>query len=632
MARGFEAELARLAALVMGGLEVNPIPETQLVELSYRSTSPELAARIANAYADVFIKWGLDTRTEKVGQAETFLSEEIAELQREIGESQQKLNAYTSSSDFALDPAGEALVERRQTLERQYNSVVLERVGKLSALQELRQLAPETVANSNSGGRVSQLKSELVALQNEYDSKLATYRPEWPDMVKLKERIDEKSAEIDRVVREISQEAINRASADYQQARREEASLEAELAQLADEARQQNSVALEYTNQSTAINTRKELLADLLKRQSETEVQSRLQTTEGSNVRVVDAAVIPKHHFRPALERNLPTALLFGLLLGVGTILALEFMDRTIKTPDELESLLGVPTLTVIPDLEEGRSAGRRFRYGKQSYGYGYGYGYNTEPVAGGKGARGKKGGEAPVDIELLPHHNPRLAVCEVYRSLRTALLLSSTGGLEVVGLTSAEPGEGKTATTCNLGVVMAQLGRKVLIIDADLRRPRMHKVFKQPNRLGLVNYLTGQPNLDELFIATEVPNLYICPSGPIPPNPSELLSSDRMREFLRQVRARFDFVLIDTPPTLPVADAVILGPLTDGMVVCARAHVVQREDAKMCRDRLKYGDFRILGAVLNRYREGAAGYGKRYRYYGVYEDRSAAAKTHSAA
>ena len=223
------------------------------------------------------------------------------------------------------------------------------------------------------------------------------------------------------------------------------------------------------------------------------------------------------------------------------------------------------------------------------------------------------------MQIELVPHRNPRLAVSEAYRSLRTALLLSSAEDLKTVAVTSAEPGEGKTATTCNLAVVMAQLGRRVLVVDADLRRPRMHKIFHLPNRRGLVSHLTGNLDLDEICFATEVENLSICPAGPIPPNPSELLASDRMRELLTLMRSRFDFVLIDTPPALPVADAVILGAYVDGMVVCARAGVLVREDAKACRDRLRYADLKIFGLVLNRYSDSAGRYGKRYQYYDAY-------------
>ena len=190
-----------------------------------------------------------------------------------------------------------------------------------------------------------------------------------------------------------------------------------------------------------------------------------------------------------------------------------------------------------------------------------------------------------------------------------------------MVALTSAEPGEGKTATTVNLAVVMAQLGRRVLVIDADLRRPRMHKIFRVSNRVGLVSYLTAHLELEKVVFDSGIPGMAICPSGPIPPNPSELLASDRMRELLAQARRRFDFVLIDTPPALPVVDAVILGPLTDGLVICARAGVLERDDAKLCRERLRYAELKLFGTVLNRFSSSPTAYSKRHHYYGVYED-----------
>ncbi len=646
-----QARLARLAGRIQGGLAIQPIKETQLVELSYVSTSPELAAQIANAYAEVFIAWGIEDRTATVGQASSFLSSQIDTLRSEIEDRQKLLNAYTSSSEFALDPAGEALLERRATLEQQYNSVVGQRIRKEAAYREIQSLPPETLANTSSGGRVSELRSELFLLESDYRTKLDTYTPEWPDMVELARDIEEKRDQVERLVQEAYQEAKDRAYAEFQKARREEASLEQELRKLSVDARLQNSTALEYNNMVTTIDTRKELLEELLKRQSETEVQSRLQTSSESNVRIVDRAVVPGSHFRPSLQRSLAASVLFGLALGIGGVLLLEFMDRTVKSAEEIEAIFGLPTLAVIPDIAAG-SSGRRFGYSRSGYGYGYGYGEGTGGSPGGRAADGPPpdqeqeawGGESDTardgaeesaaQIELVPHRSPRLAVCEAYRSLRTALLLSSTGELRTVAITSAEPGEGKTATTCNLAVVLAQLGRRVLVLDADLRRPRMHKIFGLSKRVGLVNHLTGQLGLDETCFATEVENLWICPSGPIPPNPSELLASDRMHEILAQIRSRFDFVLIDTPPALPVADAVILGAHLDGLVVCARAGVLQREDAKACRDRLRYADLKILGLVLNRYSESSGRYSKRYRYryYDAYAESESAAETSSAA
>ncbi len=611
-------QLARMAMGVQGGLEVTPIPETQLVEIIYRSTSPELAAQISNTYAEVFIQWGKENRTDTVNQASSFLDSQIETLRQEIEEGQKRLNSYQSSSDFALDPAGEALLERRQSLDQRYNSAVAARISKEAAYRGLLNLSPDTVANTQSGGRVSGLKAELSRLEVDYESKLEEFEPHWPEMVSLRDDIDKKKGELQRLTSAIYAETKDRAFAEFQKAKGEEESLEDERRKLAADARLQNSGSLEYTDMLTYISTRRELLAELVKRQSE--VASQMQTTKESNVRIVDRAIVPSAPFRPSLRRNLSIALGFGLMAGLGIALLMEFLDRTIKTPEELESITGLPTLTVIPDISEGRGSGGRFRYGKKGYGYGYGYGYGGgDEGAAGKQPVGEDGKE--LAIELLPHANPRLAICEAYRSLRTALLLSSTHELRTVAVTSAEPGEGKTATTVNLAVVMAQLGRRVLIVDADLRRPRMHKVFALSNRLGLVSFLTGHLEVDRIFADTLVPNLFVATSGPIPPNPSELLSSTRMREFLDAVKQKFDFVIIDTPPALPVADAVILGPLADGLIVCVRAGVLQRDDAKMCREQLRYAGVRIFGTVLNRYRSSPTRYSRRYQYYGVYSE-----------
>jgi succinoglycan biosynthesis transport protein ExoP len=218
-----------------------------------------------------------------------------------------------------------------------------------------------------------------------------------------------------------------------------------------------------------------------------------------------------------------------------------------------------------------------------------------------------------------VPHERPRTLFSESYRSLRTALLLSSARELKAIAVTSAVAGEGKTATASNLAVVLAQLGRQVLIVDCDLRKPRLHEVFRVSNRSGLVNQLTATGDPDTVFLPTEVPNLWVTPSGPIPPNPSELLASDRMREWLRAVRARFDFVVLDTPPALAVTDATIVGLLADGVVLTLRSGKVTREEARLCRDRLRQAGIKILGAVLNRYRSLQTGLGKRYRYYESY-------------
>ena len=228
------------------------------------------------------------------------------------------------------------------------------------------------------------------------------------------------------------------------------------------------------------------------------------------------------------------------------------------------------------------------------------------------------------MQIELLPHLRPRLAVAEAYRSLRTALMLSSARELKVIVVTSAVPSEGKTSTAGNLAVVLAQLGKKVLLVDGDLRKPRQHEVFHATNKVGLVSYLTHGADADKIIFRCDIENLFLTPSGPIPPNPSELLSSERMSDFLRFVRSRFDIVIIDSAPTLAVTDGILIGAQSDGVVLCLRAGYVQRRDAKTCRDRLLQAEVKLLGVVLNRHQgiEGRyrSGYSGSYGAYGATE------------
>jgi capsular exopolysaccharide synthesis family protein len=389
----------------------------------------------------------------------------------------------------------------------------------------------------------------------------------------------------------------------------------------------QNSTAVEYTNLKVEVQTRRDLLDELMRKQSETEVAVRLQDTRQSNIRIIDKALVPGGPYQPSMRKDFSYGLLLGLLFGVACAILVEFLDRTVKNPEEIERKLGLPTLAVIQDLSESGKT-----YGYSAYGYGYGESEGekvaaraAKPAAVGwreKRNEKKKGpapATAPGQIELVPHERPRTLFSESYRSLRTALLLSSARELKAIAVTSAVAGEGKTATASNLAVVLAQLGRQVLIVDCDLRKPRLHEVFRVSNRTGLVNQLTATGDPDAVFLPTEVPNLWVTPSGPIPPNPSELLASDRMREWLRAVRARFDFVVLDTPPALAVTDATIVGLLADGVVLTLRSGKVTREEARLCRDRLRQAGIKILGAVLNRYRSLQTGLGKRYRYYESY-------------
>jgi succinoglycan biosynthesis transport protein ExoP len=622
------ATLAGLAYGVLGGLEVTPIRNTRLVEVSYVSTTPELAARIANGVADTYIDWGVETRFATVGKASTFLTSQIEALKQEIQDKEAQLQAYSRRSDIvALDPSSNVTLQRLEGLNKDYVGAMSERIGKESRYKELANSPDDMVADTVSGGLVTQLRGEQLKLERDYATKLNTYKPEWPAMQELKAQIDKGRQHLANVTHEMVGKARDSARAEYQGALRREEALVAELTRQKSDAMQLNSAAVEYNNLKVEVSTRRTLLDELVRKQSETEVASRLQGTHDSNIVVVDRALVPGGPYRPSLRRNLGLGLVLGLALGLGFVFFVEYLDRSVKTAEDVDRILSLPVLAVIPDV--GRSS-NGYGYGR-SYGYPYGYGQRRSKGQSGRPtpAGQKWGGDAGAgQIELVSHFKPRLAVSEAYRSLRTALLLSTTNRLKSVVLTSAIPGEGKTSTAVNLAVVLAQLGRQVLLVDADLRKPRLHEVFGVSNRLGLVNFLTGTADETGIFLQTPVPNLYLTPTGPVPPNPSELLSSERMMDFVAVAYQRFENVVFDSPPILPVTDATVLGAMSDGVVMCVGSGMVLREDARNCRQRLQLSDVRILGAALNRFREHHGRYGKRYRAYQKYVDDAAAVAT----
>ncbi|MCH9647250.1 MAG: polysaccharide biosynthesis tyrosine autokinase [Deltaproteobacteria bacterium] len=622
-----QAAVAGLAGSILGGLTVRRVRETQLVELIYTADSAHKAALLANGFAQAFIDMGIEYRGATAGKASTFLGAEIEKLRAEIAEKEGLLQEVSRRSDIvALDPESNTTLQRLKALNQDFSEAQNLHIQKQAYYRELLTTPAEALAESVASTEVSQQRSALRTLEQDYQSKLAVYKPEWHEMVDLKARIDKARQSLNRLIQDRATQAQEAARGEFQAAERQKRALEAEISNLKDKTLDQKSSRLEFINLEDEVNTRRQLLNQLLQRQSETAVTARLQDTRASNVRIVDTALVPGGPFRPSLRRNLTLGMAMGLFFGVGLAALLELLDRTIKTSEELESVMGLPTLAVIPDIfEAGRSYGYR---GAKAYGYG------AAPAKASKSWRERRSKNDPQKIELLPHEQPRLAVSEAYRSLRTALLLSTAEELRMIAVTSAEAGEGKTATASNLAVVMSQLDRNVLIIDGDLRKPRQHQLLKQSNRVGLVSYLTGTAEPEDILFPTVVENLYLCPSGPIPPNPSELLSSDKMREFLLQARKRFDFVIVDTPPTLAVTDSTLIGSMTDGVVLCCRAGSLVREDARACRDRLLFSDIRVLGAVLNGFRANSsrASYARKHRYYESYVDDVADSRTDSAA
>lgn len=605
------AALGRVAQRLQGGLSVDPVRNTQLVRLSYQSSSPELAARIVNGFAQAFIEWGIDDRSGLVVKASSFLGQQIEDLKQEIGDKEAELQAFSRTEDVLnFNPESNVTYQRLQALNDQYMNAKRTRIEKEAAYQELQAQPRQTVADAESSGLVSEMAKELNQLEREYETKLQIYKPDFPAMQELQAQIDSGRERLQELIDREARRALDSAYAEFQTALRQENALSNEIDDLKNQALDQSSSAVKFSNLQVEVETRRELLDELLRRQSETEVAARLQSNRESNIRIVDEALVPGAPSRPSLRNNLTAGLAAGLFLGMGLALGLQWLDRTIKRPEEIERLLGLPVLATVPDLSDDPVQGSAYR----EYGYGKRSGTARAGGRGGLRVNAKTSESAPV--EMVPHTRPRLAVSETYRALRTALLLSTAEGLDTVAVTSAGAGEGKTVTSTNLAVVLAQLGKRVLIVDADLRKPRLHKVFGTSNRKGLVSFLTGTHDLDAIVQDTHVSHLSVCTSGPIPPNPSELLSSARMEDLVQAVRSRFDFVVFDTPPVLPVTDAILMGALSRGVVLCLRAGHVAREDARACLERLERADVKVLGAVLNGFRRRESGAGKNYSHY----------------
>ena len=587
----------RIATNIQREVQVVPVRGTNLVELSFVAKSPQLAADVANAVADSYIDWNLESKFQVVAQATQFLTAQIEQLKSEIDQKEQQLQAYGRQKDIvSTDAQGNVTAQRLESLNKDYADAVADRVAKEAKYHEVQTARADSIADTLSNGLVSQLRNDQARMEREYAEKLNLFKPEWPAMQQLKAQIDKGHQHLESVIQETVAKARDVARNDYTTALRREESLKSVLQGQKSEAMTLNTNAVEYNNLKVEIETKRTLLDTLLKRSAETQVTSRLRGERLSNVRVVDRALPPRIRFRPSYRLNGALALFLGGALGIGIAFLLEYLDRSLRTPEQVERILKLPALGVIPSTKTA------------SRGYGYGYVRRLKT----------RTPEEDVAIELLPYHQPRSTVSEAYRAFRTALLLSRAGGVKTIAITSTLPGEGKTTTALNLALVLAQLGKRVLLIAADLHKARMHEVLRISNRVGLVSILAENvPWNDAVVKITNIPSLFVIPSGPNSPNPSALLASDTMKKLLEFASAHFDHVIIDTPPVGPVADALVIGNQCDGVVLVVKGGATPRDQVVRTREKLKRSNVHILGVLINKLEEGVPGYGKYYSYYG---------------
>ncbi len=590
-------KISGAAFAIQGDADASIVKATSLIRVTFEAPSGQLAADVANGIADAYIEWNIESRFRAIVLSAQFLATEIEQAKRDIDEKERSLALYAKQNDIAqAPPRASTSAESADLFNRDYAVAAADRVDKESRYKELQNTPSENVAEREAGGLLAQLRSDQAKLERDYTDKLALYKPEWPAMQQLKSQVEEGRQRLAASIRDTANKVREAAHSEYLTALRRETSMQAMMRSKQSEALTQVASSSQYNNLRVEIDTKRALLDTLLKQQGEAEVLSRLREQQSTNIRIVDRALTPHRPYKPSWVKNMAIAFILGNGLGLGLAFLLSYLDRTLQSTADVEQYVQLPPLGSIPMVGPATKKRwwKRIRF-----------------------RRAKADSFPKTGIELLPHENTRSAVSEAYRAFRTSLLFSRAGGVKIVAVTSVLPREGKSATAANLAIVLAQLGRRVLLVDADLHRSRIHTLFGVPNRAGLVSILAEGVEPSRVIVKTKVPGVFVVPAGPETPNPSALLSSDAMRQFLDLAASNFDHVVIDTPPVLATYDVLVFGQYTDGVVLCVRAGQTPRDQVREVRDKLLRGGVSILGVVLNGRKLESGYYEYRYLNYG---------------
>ena len=579
-----------LTSAFLGRLTVEPIRSSRLVKVAFDSGHPDLAARAANTVAEAFMAQQLDQKIEATRYATQFLAKQLEEARGKLEESEGKLTKFLNGHDILFvtaDRGGQQqdLISQQLAL---LSDALLKVRGERIAKESLMTLAstrdvdslPAVLQSSMIAGR----KQELAGLESEYRKLAQTFKTDYPRMQQLAEKIAETRhqlrVEIDRAVAALQ--------ADYQAAVRTEREIEVALTQQRKLARGLSDSMAEYSLLRREVDTSRELYASLLGRLRETQISAALFT---SNISVVDRAEVPSTPYKPNKAQNLLLACLVGLVGGVGLAFLFEYLDTNIKDTKEVESVLRVPALGLVPSrhLGQGRRARRALAAG------------DSAPFA------------------LLAHSQMGSVFSEAFRNLRTSLLYSTPDHPpKTILVTSPHPEDGKTSLVTNLAITLAQLGSgEILVIDADMRRPNLHEILELPKAPGLSTYLTGQAELADVVVASAIPNLSVIPAGLVPLNPSELLASARFKQALDTLGQRFAYIIVDTGPLFGVSDGMILAGQVEGVVLVLRQGRASRDAAQRAIRSLLAVRARLLGVILNDVEVGGTRYYGYYDYYG---------------
>jgi capsular exopolysaccharide synthesis family protein len=560
-----------IAGLFRNGLSVDPVWNSELVSVSYDSPNPSFSQRAANAVAEAFIAQNLDRRVDTNSYAKNYLEDSLQSLKLKLEDSERKLVEFTSKEQIVSSGSvtGANLLE--QDLGTMNTALAQARLDRIKAEARWKQspsLSPEELQNTTLQPLIRNLQDSRSKLLVQYQDQLKLYKPDYPQMQQLKGQIDE----IEKQIKTEQGNLRNSVRAEYEAALQQEQALQAQVEQLKTAVLDLQRRSIQYYTLKREVDTNRQLYDALLQRYKDIGIASGV---DSNNISIVDRAERGSK-ILPNMSKNLTQGLLAGLMLGILLAFAFEYLDDTLKRPEDIEKLLGLPVLGAIPMLKP------------------------------------------PMTPETAMA-DARSAFSEAYRSLRTALQFSTDRGVpRTLLITSATANEGKSTTALALGQYFAQLGKRVLIVDCDLRNPSLHRTLGVDNNQGLSNYLSGAGKPD-LIRPTTIPGLSYLPTGPLPPNPAELLMGSKMMSVLTVAAEKFDLLILDGPPILGLADAPILSNLAQGTLLVVHAEQTRIAVVKSAIKRLHAARAHIVGGLLTHFQPEHSGQGYAYGGYDHY-------------
>lgn len=559
-------------------LTIEPVKQSRLARIHFDSPDAALSARVTRAVAENYINLNLERRFEASSYAKNFITDRLRQVKVRLEDSEKKLVTYARKLGIVhINEQQPIIFQQLQELGNGLAKAENDRIAAEAIFAESVQDRDAMFATMLSNPVVQEIKQEIARLESEYQEKLKIYKPAHPVMIGLESRITGMHGKI----KDETDQVRKSLEYGYLAAIRKQEKLEYRLAELKQEALELQDKNIEYSILKREVDTNRQLYDGLLQRLKEVGVAGGISS---NNISIVDQAEIPQTRFKPSLKLNLLLALLGSLFAAVGLAFLIEYLDDTVKSIADTEAKGQLPVIGAIPDT-------RRLFHGEMS-------------------AR---------QMALLSHSQPDSMVAEAFRSARTSLMFAtSSGAPKVTLLTSCNPGEGKTTSAINLATTYGQLGGSVLLIDADLRNPSVHRMLGLDNARGLTHYLAGDVQAADISSYTGMGKVFAIPTGPLPPNPAELLASEKMSRLLDEARSRFDYVILDGPPVMGLADALILATQSDGTLLVAQSGATRYRDMEGVLKRLRSAQANLVGWMLTKHhhRRGSYGY-ESYYYYG---------------